>query len=153
MTTPQRWQEIDRIFAEALTREPAELAAFLDEACGGDEQLRKEVESLMAHDSPESLVGGPAVEEATRLLARDKARAVTGERIGPYLISKAIGAGGMGEVSAAKDKLGRMVALKLLNQNFQRDKSGIARFQQEARTLLALNHPHIVTIYAAAHGH
>src|ERR1051326_4602993 len=147
MTTPQRWQEIDRIFAAALVREPAERAAFLDQACGGDEQLRKEVESLIAHDVPESLVGGVAVGEATRLLARDKARALTGERIGPYVISKSIGAGGMGEVYLAKDRLGRMVALKLLNRHFERDKSGIARFQQEAQTLLALNHPHIVTIY------
>jgi len=147
MTTPQRWQEIDRIFAAALEHEPAERAVFLDEACGSDEQLRKEVESLLAHDLAESLVGGPAVEEAGRLLARGEARALTGDRIGPYLISGSIGAGGMGEVYLAKDKLGRMVALKLLNRRSEQDKSGIARFQQEARTLLALNHPHIVTIY------
>jgi len=147
MTTPQRWQEIDRIFAAALEHEPAQRAAFLDEACGGDEQLRKEVESLLAHDVGESLVGGPAVEEAGRLLAKGEARALTGDRIGSYLVSGSIGAGGMGEVYLAKDKFGRMVALKLLNRHFEHDKSGIARFQQEARTLLALNHPHIVTIY------
>jgi len=147
MTTPQRWQEIDRIFAAALDHGPDERAAFLDEACAGDEQVRKEVESLLAHDLAESLMGDPAVEEASRLLAKGEARALTGDRIGPYLISGSIGAGGMGEVYLAKDKLGRMVALKLLNRRFERDKSGIARFQREARTLLALNHPHIVTIY------
>ena len=147
MTTPERWHEIDRIFAAALEREPATRAAFLDEACAGDEQLRREVDSLLAHDSPESLVGGQAVEEASRLLARGETRARTGDRIGPYLITGSIGAGGMGEVYLAKDRLGRMVALKLLNRHFERDKSGIARFQQEAQTLLALNHPNIVTIY------
>jgi serine/threonine-protein kinase len=147
MTTPERWQEIDRIFAAALVREPAERVAFLDQACGGDEQLRKEVESLIAHDVPESMFGGAAVAEATRLLGRGEVRALAGEKIGPYLISKSIGAGGMGEVYLATDRLGRMVALKLLNQNFGRDKSGVARFQREAQTLLALNHPHIVTIY------
>jgi eukaryotic-like serine/threonine-protein kinase len=147
MTTPERWHEIDRIFAAALEREPATRAAFLDEACAGDEQLRKEVESLLAHDLQESLIGGQAVEEASRLLARGKTRELTGDRIGPYLISRSIGGGGMGEVYLAKDKLGRMVALKLLNRHFERDKSGIARFQQEAQTLLALNHPNIVTIY------
>jgi serine/threonine protein kinase/tetratricopeptide (TPR) repeat protein len=147
MTTPQRWQEIDRIFAEALAREPAERAVFLDEACRGDEELRKEVESLIAHDSPESLVGGAAVAEATSLLARGKPRAITGERIGSYLISKSIGAGGMGEVYLAKDKLGRMVALKLLAQRLITDQQHVARFLQEARTVLALNHPNIVTIY------
>ena len=147
MTTPERWHEIDRIFAAALEREPATRAAFLDEACAGDEQLRKEVESLLAHDLEESLIGGEAVEEASRLLARGKTRELNGDRIGPYLISRSIGVGGMGEVYLAKDKLGRMVALKLLNRHFERDKSGIARFQQEAQTLLALNHPNIVTIY------
>ena len=56
MTTPTRWQEIDRIFAAALDCEPAARAAFLAEACGGDEQLRAQVESLLASDVPESLV-------------------------------------------------------------------------------------------------
>ena len=58
---PQRWKEIDSIFAAALEHEPAARAAFLDEACAGDQQLRKEVESLIANDLPESLVGVDAV--------------------------------------------------------------------------------------------
>ena len=56
MTTSARWQEIDRIFAAALERDPAVREAFLDGACSGDEQLRAEVESLLANDIPESLV-------------------------------------------------------------------------------------------------
>ena len=51
MTTPSRWQEIDRIFAESLELEPSARAAFLDEACGGDELLRQEVESLLVPPS------------------------------------------------------------------------------------------------------
>ena len=70
MTTSKRWQEIDRIFAAALEQEPAARAAFLDEACAGDELLRQEVESLLANDMPESLVGDNAVQEATRLLEK-----------------------------------------------------------------------------------
>lgn len=147
MTTPERWKEIDRIFAAALELQPAARVAFLDQACGGDNHLREEVESLLANDIPESLVGDHAVQAATRLLAGGEKRASPGDRIGSYLITGSIGTGGMGEVYLAKDKLGRMVALKLLNQHFERDRSGVARFQQEARTLLALNHPHIVTIY------
>ena len=65
---PQRWQEIDGIFAAALERGPPERTAFLAEACGVDEELRKEVESLLAHDSPDSLVGKQAVQEAIHLL-------------------------------------------------------------------------------------
>jgi serine/threonine protein kinase/tetratricopeptide (TPR) repeat protein len=147
MTTPQRWQEIDRIFAEALAREPSERESFLDEACAEDEELRNEVESLIAHDVPASFVEGGAVEEATRLLARGAPRVLTGERIGPYLISESIGAGGMGEVYLATDKLGRKVALKVLAARLITDQQHVARFLQEARTVLALNHPNIVTIY------
>ena len=69
MITPERWQEIDRIFAAALDREPADRAAFLDEACAGDKELRKEVESLLANDSQESFAA-PALEEATRLISK-----------------------------------------------------------------------------------
>src|SRR6185503_12609905 len=81
MITPQRWQEIDRIFAAALEREPAGRSAFLDDACGGDELLRKEVESLLANDIPESLIANRAVEEATRLLEKSPGE-LTFDRIG-----------------------------------------------------------------------
>jgi hypothetical protein len=78
MNTPQR----DRILAAALDREPARRAAFLDEACAGDEELRKEVESLLAHRA-ESLAGGAAAHEATQLLVKQFSER-TGERIGRY---------------------------------------------------------------------
>lgn len=144
--TSQQWQEIDRIFAGALDCNPADRSSFLDQECGSNELLRKEVESLLAHDLPESLLGD-GVEEVSRLLAKGEFQAIAGAYIGSYHITRSIGSGGMGEVYLAKDKLGRMVALKLLNRRFQRDQSGIARFQQEAQTLLTLNHPNIVTIY------
>jgi hypothetical protein len=95
MTTPTRWQEIDRIFAAALERDSAERSAFLDEACAGDEQLRAEVESLLANDIPESLVAGYAVQAATRLLEK-RAGEVPTKRIGRYQIIRSLGAGGMG---------------------------------------------------------
>ena len=146
MLTPQQWEQIDRIFMAAAELQPAQRESFLDEVCAGDELLRQEVESLLAHDAPETLIAGPAVEEASRLLRKEKPL-ISGERIGTYLIIKSIGAGGMGEVYLAKDKFGRMVALKVLNKHFEGSDSGVARFQQEARSLLALNHPNIVTIY------
>ena len=70
-----------------------------------------------------------------------------GTRLGSYEVLSPLGAGGMGEVYLAKDKLGRMVALKLLTLRPGQDERHVARFQQEAQTLLALNHPNIVTIY------
>jgi hypothetical protein len=68
MMKPERWQEIDRVFAEALEREPEERAAFLDDACGGDAELRHEVESLLANDLPDTMVGVQDSEEATQFL-------------------------------------------------------------------------------------
>src|SRR5215813_12288790 len=102
MTTPQRWQEIDRIFAAALELDPSERAQFLAEACAGDEQLRKEVESLLAHDSRESLIAGSALEDATRILKAD-IDPLENKAIGSYKIVRSLGAGGMGTVYLGHD--------------------------------------------------
>jgi serine/threonine protein kinase/TolB-like protein len=148
MTTPTRWQEIDRIFAAALECEPAARRAFLDEACAGDEPLRQEVESLLAHDVQESLVGRSAVEEATRLLSNENMRGLDVTAIGPYQIVKLLGAGGMGRVYLAHDpRLNRQVAVKLLSHYGAAEEERIRRFRQEAFAASALNHPNILTIY------
>jgi Tol biopolymer transport system component len=150
MTTPQRWQEIDRLFAVAIEREPAQRAAFLDEACAGDEVLRKEVESLLANDLPESLVGGPAVQEARRLLEQRAAHICISPnmRLGRYEIRSQLGSGGMGEVYLARDpKINRDVAIKVLPAAFSSDSGRLRRFEQEAQAVGALNHPNILSIY------
>ncbi len=144
MTTPERWQEIDRIFAAALELEPEERESFLDRTCAGDEELRKQVESLIAHDRPESFVGAP--EEATRVLAN--VRLGLDEAIGPYRIVRALGAGGMGHVYLCHDKrLNRPVAVKLISNYHAAEEERSKRFQQEALAASALNHPNILTIY------
>jgi len=147
MSTPQRWKEIDRIFAAALEREPSARVAFLAEACAGDEQLRAEVESLLAHDVPESLVGRPAVEEATRLLEKREGE-LTSERIGRYRIIRELGVGGMGRVYLGLDEqLNRQVAVKLLSNYDASEAERMQRFRQEAKAAAALNHPNIAHIY------
>src|SRR3989442_15070359 len=147
MTTPKRWQEIDRIFSATVEREPARHAAFLAEACGSDEQLRKEVESLLAHDMPESLAGGCAVQEATRLLEK-RAGELTSDRIGRYQIVRSLGVGGMGRVYLGLDEqLNRPVAVKLLSNYDASEAERMRRFRQEALAASALNHPNILTIY------
>ena len=72
-------------------------------------------------------------------------------RLGPYEVIGQIGAGGMGEVYRATDtNLGREVAIKVLPAAFALDSERLARFEREARTLAALNHPHIAAIHGLA---
>src|SRR5688500_4898779 len=73
---------------------------------------------------------------------------LSGTRVGPYQITAQIGMGGMGEVYRARDsKLQRDVAIKVLPEAFAQDADRLARFEREARTLAALNHPNIAHIY------
>jgi serine/threonine-protein kinase len=144
---PQRWKEIDGIFAAALEHDAAERPDFLAAACGGDEQLRAEVESLIAHVMPESRVKGSAVDEATRLLAYRTAEPAV-ESIGRYQIIRPLGTGGMGRVYLGLDeKLNRPVAVKLLSNYDGSEEERLRRFRQEALAASALNHPNILTIH------
>lgn len=142
---PQRWKEIDGIFAAALEREPAKRPAFLDEVCGSDAELRAEVESLLsAHQAAGSFIDGSASDVAASLLGNNP---MGRAQLGQYKIEKLLGAGGMGQVYLATDRMGRQVALKLLARQHNQDKPHLARFAREAQTVLTMNHPNIVTIY------
>src|SRR5499426_3113076 len=73
-----------------------------------------------------------------------------GTRIGPYAITVSIGIGGMGEVFRARDtRLNRDVAVKVLPKDFVADADRLRRFEQEAKTLAALNHPNVLTVFDA----
>src|SRR2546429_6369924 len=150
---PERWQQLDKLFHSALERAPKERAAFLDEACAGDQQLRREVEALIAaNEQAGSFIEKPALELEARSLANEQgdpiAESMIGKTIGHYRLVALLGSGGMGEVYLAQDTvLGRRVALKLLPAYFTKDTERLRRFEQEARAASALNHPNIVTIH------
>jgi len=146
---PERWQRIDQLFHLALGQEPAQRAEFLDGACSGDQLLLSEIQLLLSsHDRAEGFIEVPAADLAAELLAHGTTALFIGQQIGPYAIESLLGIGGMGEVYMAQDtRLARPVALKLLPPQFTLDAERVRRFELEARSASALNHPNIVTIY------
>ncbi len=145
--TPERWQQIDRLLNEVLERLPADRLAFLAEATNGDDELRREVESLLKfHGQSESFIETPPAEIAADWLRKEEVR--TDSTLGHYQLIREIGRGGMGIVYLANDtRLGRQVALKLLLEKLTKDAARVRRFQREARAVSALNHPNIITIF------
>ena len=147
--TPERWQQVKEIFNSAIMCRPEERGLFISRACSGDDELRSEVESLIAsHEQSGDFIDQPAFEVAASLLVNEKAELTPGQTVGSYEVISFISRGGMGEVYLAEDKrLGRKVALKLLPASFTTDEDRLRRFEQEARAASALNHPNIITIY------
>ncbi len=146
---PERWQRITEVFQSAIKREPDQRAVYLDGVCAGEESLRQEVEALIAaHEQADSFIEQPAFEVEAATLAAAQVGSLAGRALGHYQFISLLGYGGMGEVYLAQDmRLGRKVAVKLLPQHFAADEPRVRRFQQEAQSASALNHPNIVTIY------
>jgi serine/threonine protein kinase/Tol biopolymer transport system component len=147
--TPERHRQIGELYHAALEVDAAERANFLKRACAGDEELHREVASLIAsHDQARDFIATPALAVAAELLAQGQSDALIGQNIGRYRVLSLVGAGGMGRVYLAEDTgLGRRVALKLLPEYFTHDRNQVQRFRQEARAASALNHPGILTVY------
>ncbi len=137
----KRWQKLQDLYQAVLQQKPEQRSDFLVSACGDDGDLRHDLEALLAQGE----VPGP--EEVTRTLA------ISGARLGPYVIQSQLGAGGMGVVYRARDeRLNRDVALKVLPSGFLASEEARERFHREARALSQLNHPHICTIYDVGEG-
>jgi len=144
---------VEQICDAALAVEPASRAAFVAEACAGDERLRREVESLLRHESNvDGFLVEPALLTAAQHIAKGSEDALIGRQIGVYHIQSLLGAGGMGEVYRARDSaLRRDVAIKVLPRIFVTEPDRVTRFMREARVLAALSHPHIGAIYGIEH--
>ena len=144
--THDDWPRLKEVFAGARALPPDRRPAYLAEACGDDEALRQEVESLLASsERAGSFLERPA---AAQLQDAFAAANLEGRRIGSYQIEAWIGAGAMGEVYRALDtKLNRQVAIKVLLPAVADDPGRLARFSREAQVLASLNHPHIAQIH------
>jgi tetratricopeptide (TPR) repeat protein len=153
--TPQmdrdRWQEIKRVFEEALERAPDERLDYVTKVCQGDETLVQEVSSLLRSlDDAQDFLEQPAVGEVADQITAGPARGYAkGQRVAHYRIISELGAGGQGTVYQALDtKLGRTVALKLLPPEMASiDDTSRKRFRREAQLASSLDHPNICTVH------
>jgi serine/threonine-protein kinase len=146
-----RWRQIERLYNEALELDAADRDAFLARA-SGDQGVRQEVLALLDYEQAAAgFLERPAVVEAARSIAADTRPPLSGRCIAGYDVIALIGAGGMGEVYRARDgRLGREVAFKVLEPTIAADPEYRRRFEHEAQSASALNHPNIVTIYTVA---
>ena len=147
---PERYALVKDVFMRACDLAGEEREAYLDRACGDDQQLRGEVLSLLRYHSPETLLGGLSDTEVAdrRPIDFDAGAAWVGRRLGKYDLVRVLGNGGMGFVLEAHDAaIDRRVAIKILHEQLARDEPMRQRFLAEARAAGRLSHPHVVTIY------
>jgi eukaryotic-like serine/threonine-protein kinase len=161
---PERWREIERVYQLARAQAPGRRAAFLEQTCGRDEELRLEVESLLSHaDGAEEYfeaavlevaahaldLPGAAVGTTGRTVSQDPGETV-GMAIGRYRLLRKIGEGGMGEVWLAEQEepVRRRVALKLVKAGMN-TREVIARFESERQALALMDHPAIAKVFDA----
>src|SRR5665811_1122581 len=143
------WRRVEELLEQSMAIEPARRPAFLEQACAGDEGLRREVESLLAYEGRvEQFMPTPALDMLSGGIAGEPARFPEGQEVGPYRIVALIGRGGMGEVYQARDtRLDRDVALKFLPAHYVDTPDAVVRFRREAQAISSLNHPNICTLY------
>jgi eukaryotic-like serine/threonine-protein kinase len=143
MEKPQQWQKVKEIVASALERPPVERAAYLDQACSQDHELRKEVESLLsAYQDSDRLSEAPWQVEAPKTAEP--------QVIGPYRLLKELGVGGMGQVWLAEQSkpVRRQVALKLIKAGMY-DAATVQRLKAEGHSLAIMDHPAIAKVFDA----
>ncbi len=138
--TPERFRQIEELYHAARESTAEERAVLLAET---DPELRREIESLLAHRTGGEFLESPAIQNAPQLLDNSMIDALSpGACLGPYRIESKLGEGGMGQVFRAVDtRLGRAVAVKITREQFS------AWFEREARAISALNHPNICTLH------
>jgi eukaryotic-like serine/threonine-protein kinase len=142
----QSWDRIQSLFLEALDLPPEERPSFLDRACAGDQEVRREVESLIAHDSTDERQIAEALEDTAQSLLESED--LSGSRLGVWRVIKEIGHGGMGTVYLAcrdDDQFQKHVAIKVVTRGMDTAEL-LRRFRHERQILAHLDHPYIARL-------
>ena len=155
MTDAERWHEVARLYEAALERHGEDRTAFLEDACAGDDALRKEVQSLLNCDvETEQFMAVPAVQVLANSITRDGRTSLVGPplggQVGPYRILEVLGEGGMGVVYRAEQErpLRRHVALKVIKLGLDTP-SVVSRFNAERQALALMEHPNVAAVLDA----
>jgi serine/threonine protein kinase len=152
--TPERWAQIRHIFDGALERSEVDRAAYLRVVCARDDELRREVESLLSsHDSAGDFLDKPAASLAgvTQTLISSGVETQDyppGHRVGAYELQKCIGRGGMGSVwlaTRSDNEFKKQVAIKLVKRGMDTQEI-LRRFRLERQLLAGLTHPNIAAL-------
>jgi eukaryotic-like serine/threonine-protein kinase len=153
---PERWRRVEELYHRALEVDAGRRVAFLEDSCGGDTELRREVESLLAREKQaEHFMDSPALEMmgkdvATELAVPSVEASLIGSLISHYRIVDKLGSGGMGEVWLAEQKqpVRRRVALKLIKVGMD-TREVVTRFESERQALALMDHPAIAKVFDA----
>lgn len=143
--TPERWRQIEQVFQSAIDQPPDERSTYLNQICGDDLELRREVESLLMEDNRSNNRIAEVVSDAIEFIQELEEPNLTGKRIGPYRITGVIGEGGMGIVFRAvrdDDEFQKQVALKVVKRGMDSNYI-VSRFRKERQILADLDHPNI----------
>ncbi|HLJ13462.1 MAG TPA: protein kinase [Bryobacteraceae bacterium] len=151
---PRHWEQIERIYHAAAEKEAEARSTYLEQACNGDQALRKEVESLLAQEAVcADFMESSALDNLHGQVSSLLKPLLPGDKLGHYEILALLAEGGMGEVYRARDtRLNRTVAIKVLPAAYANDAQYMARFEREARVLASLNHPNVAAIYGIEQG-
>jgi serine/threonine-protein kinase len=146
--TPERWRVIDAILRAALSCDPTHRDAFVAQACGEDEEIRREVASLLAaHDRTGAFLDRSAAEQFVGAGGAALTARLATALAGRYQLEREIGRGGMATVHLALDlRHHRRVAIKVLREELAAA-IGAERFLEEIRVTASLQHPHILPLF------